>query len=232
MLFFKFYGWIFFPYIMIFIQWKRLGQKTRILAAVYSFFSLMYLMGNITALTQEPQTSASSDFSVSANSNHTTEINEATDNELDSKENKEAVLQFEKEVFSIEESIKPIMDRYQKAMDGLSNGTVSIEDAYTAASDAKKAAEMMSTDIGKIKINDDLHEDVRKLLQSVKTNFSTGYFTREKSFKSAMEYLEEQQPSLMQNFKEEHEMSQAFILKGTATLLEAKTKVGIDPTKE
>ncbi|WP_188890391.1 hypothetical protein [Paenibacillus radicis (ex Gao et al. 2016)] len=124
------------------------------------------------------------------------------------------------------------MDWYQKAMEGLSNGTVGIHDAYAAASDAKKAAEIMSTDIGKIKISDDIHEDVKKLLQSVRTNFSTGYFTREKSFKSAMEYLDEQQEDQMQNFKEEHKMSQAFILKGAATLLEAKTKVGIDPAKE
>ncbi|WP_042165050.1 hypothetical protein [Paenibacillus gorillae] len=227
MLVFKFYGWIFVPYIMILVQWNRLSNKRRVLGAVYSFIALMVLIVNNNVSTELSQTSASSDFSESANSSSTTE-----DNELNSKENKIAVLQFEKNVYAIEDSMKPLMDRYQKAMEGLANGTISIKDAYAAAADAREAAETMSKNIDKIKISDDIHEDVKKLLQSVKTNFSTAYFTREKSFKSAMEYLDEQQPSHMENFKEENEMSQAFLQTGADALLEAKTKVGIDPTKE
>ncbi|GGG74951.1 hypothetical protein GCM10010918_33920 [Paenibacillus radicis (ex Gao et al. 2016)] len=70
MLFLKILGWICIPYIMIYVQWKRLGTGMRVLGIIYSLHFLVGVIGNMTIPDQVPQTSASSDFSESANSNN------------------------------------------------------------------------------------------------------------------------------------------------------------------
>jgi hypothetical protein len=66
---------------------------------------------------------------------------QVAEEEKKKKENQDAVLAFEKSAYDLEATAKPVFDNYQNVMTAVGQGKASIYDAYSAASNAKTAAQ-------------------------------------------------------------------------------------------
>jgi hypothetical protein len=157
---------------------------------------------------------------------------EAQKQELEMKQHQQAVLDFEKSVYDLEDTIEPIMDNYQKAMTGLGNGSVDIYTAYTAAKEARDACQYLQTKFYTMPIPEGLPEEIDALLSDASSDLGTAYYTKKEAMEYVLKFLDEQKPSYMDKFKEEISMSDQFMISGIAKIFDAKVKVGIDVTKE
>ncbi|TDG00658.1 hypothetical protein [Paenibacillus piri] len=140
----------------------------------------------------------------------------------------DAVLEFEKSAYALEESIKPVMDRYTEVINNLGNGKYTINDAYEATTNIKKTVKPYNTKFNDLPIPKNLPPEVEKLLTSSRSDLSTAYYVKDKAFDAALKYLDNQKPSDLQKFKEENDSAQRFIISGVRKLLEAKEKVGLE----
>lgn len=142
-----------------------------------------------------------------------------------------AVIQFEKDVYSLEVPAQRAIKKYQAAMTRFSKGQASIYDAYDAASDAKSACESVRSAYWDLEAPTDLPDDVSTLLGEVTSSLSTGYSVKAEAFGAAMEFLDDQKPSSMQEFKDKVAQADSFTIDAVAKLLEAKEKLGIPLAK-
>ncbi len=146
------------------------------------------------------------------------------------KVNQQTVLDFEQSAYDLEDTVKPIMDHYQKVMLAVSEGNATIYDAYDAATAAEKAAQNLQLAFSSLNIPKGLPKEVNELLKDARSDLSTGYYTKKEAFEAVLKFLDDQKPSNMQKFKDESSMSDSFIMSGVLKILEAKEKVGIDLT--
>lgn len=155
---------------------------------------------------------------------------------LDKKPNYTAAQQqlvrnFEQSIFAIDNSVTPAMEQYQSNMKNFGK-TSSIYDAYSSAKSAKDAVKAAKGRLYALQIPKELPDDVKKILEEVKSDMGTSYYCKENAFEYVLKFLDEQKPSDMNKFQEEIAASDQFLLSGTAKLIDAKTKIGIDIAKE
>ncbi|WP_138751994.1 hypothetical protein [Paenibacillus sinopodophylli] len=143
-------------------------------------------------------------------------------------ENKVAVLEFEKGAYALEDEIKPFIEYYQKAMAGLGDGSVDIFTAYEATEKARDAAKYVQSEFYSLAVPENLPKDVKKMLNEAKSDLSTAYYTKKEAFEIILKFLDDQKPSHMSKFKEEIQLSDAFVMSGVTKILEAKIAVGIE----
>lgn len=146
-------------------------------------------------------------------------------------ENQKLVKDFEQALYAKENSVKPIMDNYQKVMGQLGK-TKTIYEAYEAAKAAKEAAKKLKGEFYLTKVPENLPEEIQKLLNGAAEDLGTAYYTKEKAFDAVMLFLDDQKPSNMDKFKEEISSSESFTISAVEKLLLAKQKVGIDLSKK
>lgn len=136
------------------------------------------------------------------------------------------VISFEKSVYSAEVPAQAAIKKYQATMTRFSKGKASIYEAYSAADDAKSACESARSAYWDIEVPPDVPDDVSALLDEVKSNMSTAYGVKAEAFAAVMEFLDNQKPSSMQEFKDKVAQADSFTITAVAKLLEAKQKVG------
>ncbi|WP_110933795.1 hypothetical protein [Paenibacillus bouchesdurhonensis] len=129
---------------------------------------------------------------------------------------------FMQEISEAENKANPVFENYVEKMNAAADGSASLLDAYEAAKKAKEQASQLHADFFKIKVPSDLPKDAKSLLEEAKTELSTAYFVREKAYKSAMAYLDEQKVSHLDAFKENMESSDKFMLSGATKMAQAK----------
>lgn len=130
--------------------------------------------------------------------------------------------EFEKTVLDIDTKAQPVFQDYVEKMNGAADGSVSLIDAYQAAKAAKSKASELHMKFSEVDVPSDLPKEVKSLLNDSKSDFSTAYFVREKAYKSAMAYLDEQKVSHIDSFKENLQSSDQFILSAVTKMTQAK----------
>jgi len=148
------------------------------------------------------------------------------------KKQQDAVVAFEKEAYALEDSVKGVMTTYQDAMNGVADGTVDVFTAYSAAEQARDAAEHLQMAYMSLDVPEGLPKKASEALSEAKTNLSTAYYSKKKAFDAVLKFLDDQKPSYMSKFQEETKMSDSFLLAGVAKIFEAKAEVGIDLAKK
>lgn len=148
------------------------------------------------------------------------------------KQDQDAVLKFEKEMYALEAELKPYLDSYQKALNGVSEGTVDIFTAYQATENAKEAAEELQLKYFKVDVPKDLPKEVKKELEDAKTDLSTAYYTKSKALGYVLKYFDDQKPSYMSKFQDEINTSDSFIMSGVLKIFKAKELVGLEVVEE
>lgn len=255
----KILGWIFVPFIMIFVQWKKLKKPARVIGIIWAAFFLIGVISNpdseegktaspptnnaeevevesVKVSEENPKVETTASAEDSAKELADKAAKEKADAEAKAaaaeqqKKNQQSVLDFEKSVYALEGTVKPIMDNYQKVITAVSEGNATIYDAYDAATAAKKAAEHLQLEFSSLNAPKELPKDVKELLDDATNDLSTAYYTKKKAFDYVLKFLDDQKPSTMQKFKDESSMSDSFIMSGVAKILDAKTKMGIDIT--
>ncbi|GKU76649.1 hypothetical protein [Paenibacillus sp. L3-i20] len=237
-------GWIFVPYIMIFVSWKNLKKPGKALGTTWVVILLIAFIGSRvetdtnlqttspgtaqTVKTSEPDKSKKVDDSEAKKKADEQEKAKAEKERI--KKNQSDVLAFEKTISTLEESLEPTLDNYYTALNGLADGSVDIFTAYEATEKARDASNTMRLKISNVDVPDTLPKKAKKALESGRSEISTAFYSKKKAFEAVLEYLDDQKPSHMSTFKDEIEMSDNFILRGTAYIIEAKQEVGIDIT--
>jgi hypothetical protein len=236
--FLKVLGWIFVPFIMIFVSWKKLKGAGKAFGVIWAAIIGLGLISNIiNGGAEQPTTAPVSETEVAADEKKDDDVkvtaaNAEKPNVEEMEKHKDAVLEFEKQMYAYEEEIKPHFDSYTQWMEALGNGQASINDVYSAANSAKEAANYARLALIKLPIDKELPKDVKDLLQESRTELSTAYYEKEKALKYVMEYLDEQKPSTMQKYKDTIELSETFILSGVNKLFQAKNAVGLELTEK
>ncbi|MUT65855.1 hypothetical protein [Paenibacillus sp. NEAU-GSW1] len=236
MAFLKVLGWIFVPYVMIFVSWKKLRGAGKAFGVVWALFAGFFLVfGILGGGTEQPASVAETNVvagDTEKDSDSKAAVNAKETNVEDAEKHKNAVLEFEKTMYANEEETKQYFDAYMEWMEALGNGQANVNDVYSSAKTAKEAASHTMTKMRKIPIDKNLPKDVKKLLEEARGDLSTAYFEKEKAMKSVMKYLDEQKPSTMQDFKDSIQMSETFVLSAATKLLQAKNAVGIEVTEK
>jgi hypothetical protein len=137
------------------------------------------------------------------------------------------VLEFEKEVFAIEDSAKAVFENYQDHMGALSKGNTDIFSVYSATKEAKEAAESLSYQYQKMDIPDELPDNVQEILRKSSSEMSTAYYIKGKAFNNVLLFFDEQKPKYMDEFKENISSSDQAILSGVLEIIKAKETVGL-----
>lgn len=182
---------------------------------------------------------------VSQNSETNTVVNKAevasavdskvsTDKSVQADDDKaqQAVLNFEKSFYAVEQNSSPVFDNYKKAMLGLSDGSSDILTAYDAAKQAKKESNTMMYNFEKIQTPKSVSKEIRNLLDGAKSDIKMAYSYKEDAYKSIMKYIDDQNVSDMSKSQEYMEQADQYTLSGLSKIIEAKSKVGIDITTE
>lgn len=249
-------AWIFLPFIIIFVSWKKLGKVARIGGAIWAGLVLLII---VIPTEEKPNVTATGETEKVATQEKVPEVEKAvavvdkgtakTDEEAEKLENEKKakeeaklkakndaatkkahqkeVLAFEKSVYALEETMSPIMSTYQEAMTGLGNGTVDIYTVYEATENAKKAADHLQSQFYKLNVPESLPKDVKEKLNAATSDLSTAYYSKGKAFDAVLEFLDDQKPSHMSKFKDEIAMSDSFVMNGILKLMEAKEAVGL-----
>ncbi|MEK4369701.1 hypothetical protein MHI48_09550 [Paenibacillus sp. FSL H7-0942] len=242
-------AWLFVPFIMIFVSWKKLGKVAKIGGAIWAGFILLII---VIPTEEKPNVTATVETDAVASQEKAPKVEKAVavvdtktekkddqkakeeaklKNETDAaakKANQKEVLAFEKSVYALEETMSPIMNTYQEAMTGLGNGTVDIYTVYEATENAQKAAKHLQSKFYNLDVPENLPKDVKQMLNATASNLSTAYYSKGKAFDAVLEFLDDQKPSHMSKFKEEISMADSFVMKGILKLMEAKTAVGLE----
>lgn len=257
----KVFGWVFLPFIMIFVSWKKMNVIAKSFGILWAAFALLMVIGSMGDTEDDPQNSkpvaADVEQVSQTESDQESEDKKAADAEAKAKAEQEAqekakaeeaekikaeeetkkknqsdVTEFEQSVYSLEDSIDPIMTNYQTAMAGLADGSVDIFTVYEATENARDAANHLQSELRKVNVPDDLPKPAREALEAARLDLATAYYSKKEAFEAALKYLDDQKPSHMSKFKEEMEMSDSFVLSGISKIFEAKGEVGIDLTAE
>lgn len=265
----KVLGWIFVPFIMIFVFWKQLSKPMKILGSIWAIFIFIQMIItwtndkgtdtatdvtnneiNQTADTEPGKQSDSKPVDAKPDTKGvgkavTTETKEedATSKQSDDekkrlqeeqkkKQDQDAVLKFEKDMYALEDEINPFMDAYQKALNGVSDGSVDIFTAYEVTENAKKAAEGIQRKYYNVEVPKDLPKEVKKELEDAKTDLATAYYTKAEAFGYVLKYFDDQKPSYMSKFQDEISASDSFIMSGVLKLFKAKELVGLEVVEE
>lgn len=195
-------------------QKKKKGKPFQIIFILIILFMVIGALGDKDASSE--QTANSSSVNIE---------------DFKTKENQDAVLKFEKEIFALEEKAKPIFDQYSEVMGGI--GTkYSIYDAYQAAENAETAAKYIQTNSNSVSVPDSLPKEIKELLDGASLDFSTSYYVKGEALKSAKKFLDSQKPSDLQAYKDSISQSDQQTISFASKLLEAKTLVGIDLKSE
>lgn len=141
--------------------------------------------------------------------------------------NQKIVKAFEKEFYAIEDQGDSVFDNYQSVLTGLGNGTSDVFTAYSATTDAKAMAKSLASEYYSMKAPDGLPEDVSKSLREAAMQAFYAYSTKADAFDNVLEFLDDQKPSMLQEFKDNMAMSDQQVLQGAFKLLEAKEQVGL-----
>ncbi|ULO09650.1 hypothetical protein H1230_13265 [Paenibacillus sp. 19GGS1-52] len=263
----KVLAWIFAPYIMIFIFWRKMGKIARISGAVWAFFALLIAISASNTEEVKPDLAKTDTVKQTTAKESVPEVDSKTVTVIDeeavkkeaekkkleeenkakadkakaatakaeaekanikSKANQTKVLEFEKSIYALEETMTPVMEAYKESMDGLGKGTVDIYTAYEATENARKAAKYLQNKFYGLSIPEGLPKEVEKLLSGTTSDMGTAYYSKVKAFDAVLKFLDEQKPSYMSKFKEEIDMSDSFVMSGVSKIIEAKTAVGLD----
>lgn len=250
-------AWIFIPFIMIFIEWKKIGKIARVIGTIWAIVAFSQVINALSGNTEQADTNKSTTtVTAGVNTNEakqkpeeekpvevtvkeetkkdekpSTPVKPAKTEEDNTKKYQEAVLQFEKEMYAIEETMKPYMDNYQNALNGVSQGTVDFFTAYEATEEARDAAKNIQSQYYQMKIAKDLPKDVKKELEDAKSDLATAYYTKSEALEYVLKYFDDQKPSYMSKFQDEISMSDNFIMSGVLKVFKAKELVGIELTE-
>lgn len=242
---------------MIFIEWKKIGKIARVLGAIWAIVAFSQVINAASSNTEQADTNKSTTtVTAGVNTNEakqtqeeekpdevtvkeetkkdekpSTPVKPAKTEEDNTKKYQEVVLQFEKDMYAIEETMKPYMDNYQNALNGVSQGTVDIFTAYEATEKARDAAKIIQSQYYQMKIAKDLPKDVKKELEAAKSDLATAYYTKSEALKYVLKYFDDQKPSYMSKFQDEISMSDNFIMSGVLKVFKAKELVGIELTE-
>lgn len=145
--------------------------------------------------------------------------------------NQQLVIGFEKKFYSIEEKGSRTFDNYSNVMGDLAKGQTDIYTIYSAAQNAKNMANGLSAEYYRMQPSKDLPKEVRKLLKEASLQASYSYSTKADALDNALQFFDEQKPSLLQNYEDRITLANQQVLKGTLSLMKAKLKVGLDATK-
>jgi hypothetical protein len=257
MKFLKIAGWIFVPYVMILLSWKKMNNRFwkvtgiiwAVLALMFGIFAATGDSSNNQPLAAKPSettTTVQVQEAKASNSPVATPIPTPNKEDIEKKKQEadkkkqeadkkkmqqQDVIAFEKSVYALEAEIKPYMNNYQKVMNAVGNGDATVYDAYDAASKAKNASEQLSTAYYSLDIPKELPNTVTKLLEGSRTDLATAYYSKSVAMGAVMKFLDDQKPSNMQKYKDEIATSERFILSGVTKILQAKTELGIDIAK-
>lgn len=241
-------AWIFLPFIIIFVSWKKLSKVARIGGAIWAGLVLLIIVipteekPNVTAtgetepaVSQEKAPKVEKAVAVVDTKNEKTDDQKAKEeaklkgktDAASKKANQKEVSAFEKSVYALEETMSPIMSTYQEAMTGLGNGTVDIYAVYEATENAKKAADHLQSKFYNLEVPESLPKDVKTKLNGATSDLSTAYYSKGKAFDAVLEFLDDQKPSHMSKFKDEIAMSDSFVMNGILKIMEAKEAVGL-----
>ncbi|WP_336761518.1 hypothetical protein [Paenibacillus sp. USHLN196] len=246
-------AWIFLPFIIIAVSWKKLGKVARIGGAIWAGLVLLII---VIPTEEKPNVTATGETEKVATQEKVPEVEKAvavvdkgtakSDEEAEKlekekkakeeaelkaknaatkKAHQKEVLAFEKSVYALEETMSPIMSTYQEAMTGLGNGTVDIYTVYEATENAKKAADHLQSKFYNLEVPEGLPKDVKTKLNGATSDLSTAYYSKGKAFDAVLEFLDDQKPSHMSKFKDEIAMSDSFVMNGILKIMEAKEAV-------
>ncbi len=140
---------------------------------------------------------------------------------------KNAILQFEKEIYATEEPALLAIENYTSQANRLAEGEVSIYDVYKAASIAKEKCKQVQHAYYKIEVPK-VGKEIEELLKDTKSELSTAYMVKAEAFDSAMAFLDNQKPSDLQKFEDRAVEADKFIMSAVKHLFEAKDKAGIE----
>ncbi|MNH75606.1 preprotein translocase subunit SecG [compost metagenome] len=250
----KVIGWILVPFIMIFISWKSLNKNMRILGVAWAVLFLLigFFNRDADSKTDTVNTVAKSETTEAKTSDQNNTKNEAkkavepvkeeqkqevvATEKVEAVEDKteiyqEIVLEFEKDMYTIEGEMKPYMDNYQNALAGIADGTVDIFTAYEATERAKDAAKKIQSKFHQMDIPKELPKDVKKELEGASSDLATAYYTKSEALKYVLKYFDDQKPSYMSKFQDEISVSDNFIMTGVLKVMKAKELVGLDLTE-
>lgn len=218
--------------VLLWVQ-KKFSLNIRVVVSIIFglFFVTAITSGDDTTNTASQYNSQSIQQKTEEKTQQKPEQKAKEQNSVKSIENQQLVKNFEKSIYDLENSIKPVMDKYQNDMKNLGK-TVSIYDAYSSANNARDAVKILKSKFYTVEIPDSLPEEIKNILEDVRSDLGTAYYSKEQAFEYVLKFLDDQKPSDMQKFKEETALADQFVLSGIAKLMDAKIKVGIDITKE
>lgn len=146
-------------------------------------------------------------------------------------EQKNAILAFEKEIYTTEKVATQALEEYAKKAADMGTGKATIYDVYSAASTAKDKCKEVQFTMNKIK-TPEVSKEINTLLRDVKVELSTAYMVKAEALDSAMKFLDNQKPSDLQKFKDDIKNADNFIMGAVLKLTQAKEKAGIDIAKQ
>ncbi|MCX6247753.1 MAG: hypothetical protein NTW10_08470 [Bacteroidetes bacterium] len=109
----------------------------------------------------------------------------------------------------------------------MANGQTSTYEAYEAAKIAKEANDHANESIYHLRIPDELPDTIKTQLQKSVSDISTAYYMRMKAYEAAMEFLDNNKPSYLDNFNENWQGADIFIKSGVMHYMAVKVSLGI-----
>ncbi|WP_052675976.1 hypothetical protein [Paenibacillus sp. IHBB 10380] len=156
----------------------------------------------------------------------------ATSEKANQKEQQQAVLDFEKEVYASEEEASPIFDNYQKSIEAFSAGTTDLLSVYNAAETARDASGTLMSRTNNLKTPKNVSKEVQKILNGAKNDLRLAYLSKKDAYKVVLSYIDDQKVSDMSKFQDLINTADQYMYSAMSEIADAKSKVGIKITND
>lgn len=141
-------------------------------------------------------------------------------------------LAFEASVYAAEKPANTAIKSFQNSAKRAAKGKASVLDVYSATADAKDACDGVMMAYSRLETPQDLPQEVRDMLDKARDDLSTAYYLKREAFGSMEQFLDSQQPSKAQDYKDKMGEADTSTLAGVAELMQAREALGLPLTSK
>lgn len=153
---------------------------------------------------------------------------DGTNETVDPEAAKTAFLEWEARVTEIHTAADEVLDAYNQAVTKLSEGRVDIFSVYDYISnEVIPANNTLETAMESISPGSALSKKQQEELNSAKFDLANGLYWRTKAFERFLEFLDNQQLSLMDEIKDDFAFANDYMINGIAKYIGVKMELGL-----